>query len=313
MVLIAVAAFLVGVNSVAGCSSGNANQPSTQPSAQPSTGDYYQPLSDLDIPSQAGDGGVEDGTTDDVVDRGNGAAGVSERAVPRVLVRRAPRSRGSLDGNAAGQVIFENETLLEQCYASAGGVEAGRGVVYLLFDVTSRGAVDGVLIGHSDVENMGFLQCLERELGELSMPATSGSSVVQAHLVFGARDEDEGREMLRAYRASRDEETEVSDEAVPLTAVRQSVQGCYERVFRGRGTEGGRLVLTLNVEDDGRVASVDITEDSFESALNICVHTVVEKLRLELDEGAGPSINYPVIISPSAQTNLPTTSDEPTP
>jgi hypothetical protein len=118
--------------------------------------------------------------------------------------------------------------------------------------------------------------------------------------------------LLRAYRASRDAESEVSDEPVPLTAVRRSVQGCYERVYRGRGTEGGRLVLDITVQDDGRVESVDVTEDSFDGSLDICIQTVVEKFILILDEGAGPTVNYPVIISPSAETELETGS-EPTP
>lgn len=300
-IAVVVVVFVASMSAVVGCSSGSANQPSTQPS----TGDYYQPLSDLDRESRIGDGGVEDGGG-----VSDGGGGDPERVMPRVLVRRAPRSRGSLDGDAAGQVIYENVGQLEECHTSAGGVDAGRGVVYVLLDVTARGQVDGVLIGHSDIENTRFMECLERELGELAMPATSESSVVQAHLVFGARDQDEGREMLRAYRASRAAQSDESEEAVPLTEVRRSVQGCYERVFRGRGTEGGRMVLTLTVDDDGRIESVEITEDSLDGSLDSCIHTVVEKLRLELNEGMGSSVIYPVIISPGAQTEMPLPTDD---
>lgn len=219
--------------------------------------------------------------------------------LPPVLVRRAPTSSGPLDGDRAGAVIFGGERELRACY---GGLTspAGAGVVYALLDVTAGGEVEGVLVGYSDVRDMRFLDCVEDALSRLAMPATSGPSVVQAYLVFGARDEAQARTMLRAYRAARAEDQGEGDEPQPMTAVREAVQGCAERVYRGRIETGGRLVLELGLEADGSVRSVAIGEDAFEGRLDDCVETAVEKLRLAVDEGAGTTISYPVIIQPTA-------------
>jgi len=233
--------------------------------------------------------------------------------VPTVLVRRAPTSSGSLEGDAAGRAIFGIAGELGECYGAADGAESGRGVMYVLIDVEAGGEVGGVLIGHSEVRDLELMECVEERLGALTMPESEGSSVVQTHLVFGASDEDEGRAMLRAYRTARDEAAREADVPVPLTAVREGVEGCFERAFRGRGTEGGRLVLQLSVDAEGRVTAVEITEDEgTEGRLDSCVEDVVGKLRLAVEEGQGSTISYPVILQP-ARAAEPETPGEPSP
>jgi hypothetical protein len=233
----------------------------------------------------------------------DGGASVPARGAPPVLVRREPRCSGTYDCDAAGLEIFGLEEQLGACYEEAGAARAGRGVVYALLDVQPEGDVHGVLIGYSDVRSAGFMDCLERELGTLSMPASQSTSVVQALLVFGARDQAEGREMLAAYRTAR--AASESDEPVPTTAIRQSVQSCYERQFRSREAPAGRIVLSLTTHEDGRVESVAVTEDAFGGQLDECVVDVVGKLHLSLEEGAGTSLVYPVVLQPGAGSSPP--------
>lgn len=263
-------------------------------------------------PGSETDEGEEYYVSGDEPDRRDGAGAARSEAdagsrpahrAPPVLVRRDPRCSGTYDCDAAGREVFRHAEQLRACYEAAGAESAGRGVVYTLLDVQPEGDVHGVLIGYSDVRGTVFVDCLDRELEILSMPASQSASVVQAFLVFGARDQAEGRAMLAAYRAAR--AASEQDEPVPMTAIRQSVQSCYERQYRSHEAPAGRLVLRLTTQEDGRVATVEVTEDAFGGALDACVVGVVGKLHLALEEGTGTSFVYPVVLQPGAGVTAP--------
>lgn len=233
------------------------------------------------------------GTTEPSGDSGTRSPPADESR-PRLLVRRPASSSGSLEGEAAGAVIFGASEDLARCYAVAGRESSGRGVVYVLLDIEPNGEVGGVLVGHSAVTSSRFMSCIEETLGGLSMPTAPDRSIVQAYMVFGVDDEDEARRLLGGYRARR--ASSESEEPVPLTTIRQRVQGCFERVARGRGHETGRIVLAITVGEGGAVSTVEVREESFEGRLDSCVIAGVEKLTLVLEEAAGPTILYPVLI-----------------
>lgn len=218
-------------------------------------------------------------------------------AAPDVLIRRAPESNGPLDGDAAGMVLFENVESIASCYRQAGAGGGGSGVAFVIFDVQRDGDITDAIVGHSDVRSMGFVRCIEGALGAITMPEAEGKSIVQAYLVFGAADEDEGRRMLRSYRAARAEAEERVGDAMPLTAVRNVVQGCYERIFRGRQATPGRLVLGMSLGEEGEVEEIEITEETFDGRLDQCVLASLRGLRLQLDDDAS-TITYPVVLQP---------------
>jgi hypothetical protein len=274
----------------AGCASQRSTQPETTPSAE----EYYSSGDERDEPDRPPAAGEVPGPGP---------------TAPPALVRRAPTCSGGRDCDAAGRAIFERSEQLQACYEAAGADAVGRGVVYVLLDVQPEGAVEGVLVGYSDVRSTSFMRCLDEQLGALEMPASAAASVVQALLVFGARDRAEGRSMLAAYRAAR--AVSEQERVVPLTAIRQSVQSCHERTFRGRETQAGRLVLNVTVQEDGRVASVEITEDAFDGRLDECVIDTVEKLTLDVEEGMGTTFVYPVVLQPGAQSGPAPTDAQP--
>lgn len=224
---------------------------------------------------------------------------VEESEELAVLIRRPPASSGGLDGDAAGQVLFENRECLSRCYTSLDSDRVGQGVVYAVLDVESNGHVDGVLIGHSDVRSAPFLECLDRELSDLEMPRSSERSAVQVYFVFGTVDIAHARQFLRDYRERRDGE-EGSD-TVALSEIGTSVRGCYERIFRSQRTEPGRVVLDLTLTESGEISDIGISEDDFDGRLDECIQTVVEKLRFDMTEEISTSFSYPVIIYPSRQ------------
>jgi len=256
----------------------------TEPAA-PEAEHYYEPdLDGADLQTSVAGGG-----------------GHGDAALTPVLVRRAPSSSGSLEGDVAGRIIFGHADRLASCYEAVGGAAAGRGVVYLILDVEPQGQVRQAMVGHTDVHQPRFESCLVEELGNLRMPPSADRAVIQAHLLFGARDEDEGRAMLRAYRASRaasggpDLGTETR---IRLSDVGRRVQRCYERTFRGHFNDPGRFVVALTIADGGQVSSVDVIEESLDGRLDECVQDELENVMLEDDGDLPPRILYPVILHP---------------
>ncbi len=250
----------------------------------------------------------DDRDPDETSPEGDRDEPVATNPAAPVLVRRTPTSSGPLDGDAAGLALFGASDGLDACYRSHLDASVDAGIVFIVLDVLPSGEVEDVLIGYSDMSDSVFLGCLERTLSDVEMPAAEGSSVVQAHLVFGAADVERGRSLMRAYRTARDGRE--LDETVPLSEIGRNVQGCYERVFRGRQGEPGRLVLNLSLDDDGSIASVAIAEDDFDGRLDACVRTTVEKLRLEREEGESDQLVYPVILQPGRPDATPTETDE---
>jgi hypothetical protein len=273
------ALFVLGA--VQGCAARQSTADSAD-SAEPD--DYYvSPDEDSETPAEG-----SDGSSDDEAER--------DEATGHVLVRRAPTSSGALDGEAAGRVLYDATAELERCYVDSGGAELGEGVVFALLDVEADGAVSDVLIGHSDVKAREFVDCIGMIMSHLGMPTSTGTSVLQAYLVFGAGSEEQGRQMMRAYREARSSSTE--PEPSSFTEVRRSVQGCYERIFRGTGREVGRLVLDLTVVADGRVENVEIAEENLSGRLDECVVAAVLNLRLDVEQEGESNVLYPVVIYP---------------
>jgi len=215
-----------------------------------------------------------------------------------VLVRRAPESNGPLDGEEAGRVLFEESQRLSACYDESGASRSGAGVAFVIFDVESSGEITAAVVGHSDVRSTSFVECLEGALRSIPMPRSEGKSVVQAYLVFGAEDEDEGRRMLSAYREARARSAELWADAMPLTQVRTLVQGCYERAFRGRSGSSGRLVLDMTMGQGGLIDRVEITEDNFEGQLDDCVLASLRGRLIQLDVETATTVTYPVLLQP---------------
>jgi len=214
-----------------------------------------------------------------------------------VLVRRAPSSTGGLEGDVVGRALARQSSHFATCYQAAGGPQIGRGVVYLLLDVEAAGRIGRVTVGHSDIRSPRFESCLRDSLDELTLPEASGPSMVQAHLVFGTNDDDEGREMLRAYRATRVRDGNADMAAVPLSGLRRRVQSCYERAFRGRGMRG-RMVLALTLTEDGSVSEAAVSEENLDGRLDRCVLGAVRNLRLEQQQASAATLLYPVILEP---------------
>ena len=217
-----------------------------------------------------------------------------------VLVRRPPRSSGRLDGDLVGRAVHEERDRLATCYRSAGGVAAGRGVVYALLDVAGSGRVRRVTIGHSDVRSRLFEHCVEEVLRSMPMPATGELSVIQAHVVFGATDHDEGRAMLIAYRESRQrggDQGIVTEDPISVAGLRGRLQPCYERALRRSPGLQGRTELHLVLEEDGSVADAAFSSNGvFSDGLGRCVLGVVRSLRVHRDDPSVATLTYPVII-----------------
>ncbi len=222
---------------------------------------------------------------------------VESTTLPSVLVRRAPRATGDLDADAAGRALARRWRDFEACHEAAGGDRIGRGVVYVLLDVAPGGVVEHVTVGHSDVRAVRFETCLRGVLRETTLPAATTSSLVQAHLIFGAEGIDEGRQMLRAYRSTRAPTRETTrSAAVPLVDLRHRVQSCYERALRRRPSLRGRLVLELTVAEDGEIAEAEVSEDGLDGVLDRCVLGAIRGLRLEV--ASASRLQYPVILEP---------------
>lgn len=219
------------------------------------------------------------------------------RALPPVLVRRTPRSSGSIAGDDAGQLLAHHADQLAGCYDDAGGAQAGRGVVYLLIDINESGAVSRLTVGHSDVRSLRFETCLRQELSNIAFPRTSSPSTVQAHLVFGAEDIDDGRAMMRRYRASRAPTSARPRSTTARRAdVRQRIQSCYERARRERPWLRGRMVLELTIDREGAVSNAAIADGDLDQQLSRCVLDAVENLRIEGEHTAAATLQFPVIL-----------------
>jgi len=225
---------------------------------------------------------------------------VEAEADSTVLVRRPPRSSGRLDGDLVGRQLYERRARLAACYRDSGGVAAGRGVVYALLDVNSGGQVRRSTIGHSDVRDRRFERCLDNELRSLDLPATGDQSLVQAHLVFGAVDDEEGRAMMSAYRASRPGDRSET-EPMELAGLRGRIQPCYERALRRTPNLSGRTVLHLVLDEDGSVADAAFSSgDGIGDGLGRCVLGVVRNLRFRREDASVATLSYPVILQPGA-------------
>jgi hypothetical protein len=223
-------------------------------------------------------------------------------AEPEILVRRPPSSTGALDGDEAGWAIFGRSAELGACYAGAGGGLAGRGVVYVLLDVEPAGTVERVTIGHSDIRGARFEGCLRDALSGLALPSSGRRALVQTHLVFGARDRDDGRALLRAYRTARAgggaPHAARGEAAVSLTSLRGRIQTCYERRLRGRPDLRGRMMLELTVEVDGQISRAAVTEQALDDRLSRCVLGAVRNVRLQGEYASSAILQYPVILEP---------------
>jgi hypothetical protein len=219
--------------------------------------------------------------------------------LPAVLVRRPPRSSGDIDADAVGWALFRNSSRFAACYEEGGGPRNGTGVVYLLLDVERTGELADVTIGHSDIRSERFESCLRRELQELSLPGGSTRATLQAHLIFGASDFDEGRRMLSEYRATRvTSNARRERDAVPLTDLRARIQSCYERISRRQPELRGRMVLELTIEEDGYVSDAAVSEDDLDGSLNQCVLSSVRDLRLMGEYASAATMRYPVVLEP---------------
>jgi hypothetical protein len=213
-----------------------------------------------------------------------------------VLVMSARVSSGSLDEAAVGLALVLGSDQLAGCYDDLGDQAAGRGVVYLLLDVEPTGEVSDVMVGHSAIRDRDFVSCLSSGMRGVRMPTSESDAVVQAHLVFGADNLASGRELFQTYRAQAESD---GDEATPvgLAEVGRRARQCFERTFRGRRLEQGRLVLDLTVSGEGRIDEVEVVEDDFDGRLDVCVAGSVRHLQL-VTEGEPPErIRYPVILS----------------
>ena len=186
---------------------------------------------------------------------------------------------------------------------AVGGEAAGRGVVYLLLDVDGEGEVWRVTVGHADVRGRAFERCLEATLRAVPMPATGQSSLVAAHLIFGATGEGEARQMLASYRARRRvEEPDRGAHPLSLAELRGRIRPCYESALRRSPGLSGRTVLHLSLDDEGHVedASFSSTGDGLGDGLGRCVLGAVRDLRLDRAETSVATLAYPVIVAPGA-------------
>jgi hypothetical protein len=280
-------AFILIATSVVVLSAGCSAQISTN---EPEL-DYYDSRDHHASEEQRGDAGGGESSSAE-------RASTSDREPSSVLVRRAPESNGPLDGDEAGRALFEAADQLAACYDETGAERSGAGVAFVIFDVERGGEITKAVVGHSDVRDTRFVDCLERTLRSIAMPESEGKSVIQAYLVFGAEDEEEGRRMLSVYREARARSADRWADALPLTQVRTVVQGCYERAFRGRTATQGRLVLGMTMGQGGLIDRVEITEDNFDGRLDECVHAALRGLRLQLDAEDSSTISYPVLLQP---------------
>lgn len=229
------------------------------------------------------------------------AAAAPARASEAVLVRRPPRSSGALDGDAVGRALYAHRGELAACYDEVGGGRAGRGVVYALLDVGRDGAVRRADVGYTDVRDPRFERCVEGVMRGLPLPASGDLSLVQAHLVFGAESEEEGRALLAAYREGiQARETAARpDEPVTLAGLRGRIQPCYERALRRSPGLSGRTVLHIVLDEDGSVADAAFSSgDDLGDGLGRCVLGIVRSLRLSREDASVATLTYPVILGP---------------
>ena len=79
-----------------------------------------------------------------------------------------------------------------------------------------------------------------------------------------------------------------------------AVKSCYERELKANPTLQGKVVMQFTIEESGRVATVDVKQDTMgDPAVGQCMKNAIEKWRFDRPEGGSVTVSFPFIFAPA--------------